>query len=337
MTRTGKASGCRYRYNPLDQLTASERLGLVTQRFYRAKQAVTELSATARRSLVQADNQLLALQQWGGASEGSALLASDGHRSVLHAQGAVGQALSYSPYGYRWRTEAQGDLPGFNGEFPESVSGHYLLGDYRLLNSAIMRFHSPDSLSPFRNGGLNPYAYALGDPINHVDPDGHKPISIIAKMLGLGASAEPKASRAIQKIAATSSGSTAASDDALKFGIRLKREPSGLLEHKPGTARSGSPAATHEGPVVSSRPPDWGNQHPVDTMPDEVPRNPLRFVPARPLPRLSTRDPRLRGNTEAIARLEENAHPPAYNNLDIGGGLPSYKEASEKIASIRRS
>ncbi|WP_239644025.1 hypothetical protein [Pseudomonas avellanae] len=42
-----------------------------------------------------------------------------------------------------------------------------------------MRFHSPDSLSPFGEDGLNAYAYAYayaygeGDSVNGVDPTGH--------------------------------------------------------------------------------------------------------------------------------------------------------------------
>ncbi|WP_238591846.1 RHS repeat-associated core domain-containing protein [Pseudomonas abietaniphila] len=44
---------------------------------------------------------------------------------------------------------------------------------YRAFNPVLMRFNSPDSLSPFGEGGLNPYAYCLGDPVNRLDPSGH--------------------------------------------------------------------------------------------------------------------------------------------------------------------
>jgi len=62
----------------------------------------------------------------------------------------------------------------FNGQRKEYASGHYLLGNgYRAFNPVLMRFHSPDSLSPMGAGGLNCYAYCAGDPINNVDPTGH--------------------------------------------------------------------------------------------------------------------------------------------------------------------
>ncbi|MCX4409771.1 MULTISPECIES: RHS repeat-associated core domain-containing protein [unclassified Streptomyces] len=65
-------------------------------------------------------------------------------------------------------------LLGFGGEWPDPVTGHYLLGNgYRSFNPVLMRFNSPDSSSPFGEGGFNSYAYCLGDPVNRVDPTGH--------------------------------------------------------------------------------------------------------------------------------------------------------------------
>jgi RHS repeat-associated protein len=52
--------------------------------------------------------------------------------------------------------------------------GWYLLGyGYRAYNPSVCRFHSPDSLSPFGDGGLNAYAYCGDDPVNRHDPSGH--------------------------------------------------------------------------------------------------------------------------------------------------------------------
>lgn len=45
----------------------------------------------------------------------------------------------------------------------------------------LMRFNCPDSWSPF--GGVNPYAYCAGDPVNHADPTGHHSV---ADWLGIG-------------------------------------------------------------------------------------------------------------------------------------------------------
>ncbi|VEA66451.1 RHS repeat-associated core domain [Serratia plymuthica] len=65
-------------------------------------------------------------------------------------------------------------VTGFTGEYRDPVSGHYHLGNgYRVYNPVLMRFMSPDSLSPFGPGGINPYVYCAGDPINNTDPSGH--------------------------------------------------------------------------------------------------------------------------------------------------------------------
>ena len=60
----------------------------------------------------------------------------------------------------------------FNGQALEPW-GCYLPGNgYRAYNPALLRFHSPDRWSPFERGGLNPYAYCSGEPVNAVDPTG---------------------------------------------------------------------------------------------------------------------------------------------------------------------
>ncbi|MFM5870711.1 RHS repeat-associated core domain-containing protein [Aeromonas veronii] len=75
---------------------------------------------------------------------------------------------------------------GFNGERRDPVTGLYHLGKgERAYNPALMRFHAADSLSPFGDGGLNPYAYTLGNPINLLDPSGHMSVSA-GVGLGLG-------------------------------------------------------------------------------------------------------------------------------------------------------
>ena len=49
-----------------------------------------------------------------------------------------------------------------------------MLGNgYRAFNPVLMRFNSPDSWSPFGEGGLNAYVYCIGDPVNRDDPTGH--------------------------------------------------------------------------------------------------------------------------------------------------------------------
>ncbi|MFA1026632.1 MULTISPECIES: RHS repeat-associated core domain-containing protein [Pseudomonas syringae group] len=50
---------------------------------------------------------------------------------------------------------------------------------YRAYNPVLMRFNSPDSLSPFGKGGLNAYAYCAGDPVNRSDPDGREFIDVL--------------------------------------------------------------------------------------------------------------------------------------------------------------
>jgi RHS repeat-associated protein len=92
------------------------------------------------------------------------------------SQGAA-QDFTWSPYGNCPARSAQAALlPGFNGERQDPLTGVTHLGNgYRAYNPTLMRFTCPDSHSPFGNGGVNPYAYCSGDPINQTDPSGHGP------------------------------------------------------------------------------------------------------------------------------------------------------------------
>ena len=171
---------CHYHYDPLDRLI-SHALSDVPerQRFYCKSRLATEIQGAMRFSIVQHGDQLLAQQRSEGDAPDTTLLATDQQRSVLQTVKAnhPPQPIAYSPYGHLPSESGLLSLLGFNGERPDPVTGHYLLGNgYRAFNPALMRFNSPDKLSPFGKGGLNPYVYCLGDPVNLIDPNGTAPI-----------------------------------------------------------------------------------------------------------------------------------------------------------------
>jgi RHS repeat-associated protein len=123
------------------------------------------------------------------------LLATDQQRSVLSALDAGRSgSVAYAPYGHRPQEANLLSKFGFNGELPDPLTGHYHLGNgYRQFNPVLMRFNSPDSWSPFGEGGLNAYGYCGGDPRNRTDPTGHMYGSKLApKNLGMGISNQSK-------------------------------------------------------------------------------------------------------------------------------------------------
>ena len=161
-----------YRYDASDRVHALELAGQKPcRRFYREENLCSELTPEGSRSIMREGQQLLALSQ----NEETTLFRTDGCGNVLQALSGSGNAHhAYSPYGQRPVTDGVGSLFGFGGEPQDPVTGCYLLGNgYRAYDPVLMRFHRPDSWSPFDGGGLNPYAYCLGDPINLRDPTGH--------------------------------------------------------------------------------------------------------------------------------------------------------------------
>lgn len=105
------------------------------------------------------------------------LQCADAHGSVIRAETRSGTVvLAYTTYGHDPRALPACPSLQFNGELREWLSGNYLLGNgYRAYSPVLLRFTSPDDLSPFAEGGLNAYAYCAGAPINSVDPSGHMP------------------------------------------------------------------------------------------------------------------------------------------------------------------
>ena len=168
---------CSYRYDPLDRLvesTPSAQSAL--QRFYLKDRLATEIQGVVQCSIMQHDDQLLAQKQRQDSTTAeTSLLATDQQRSVLNVlDPSRSHPLAYTPYGHHPATNGLLSLLGFNGERPDPITGCYLLGmGYRQFSPVLMRFISPDSWSPFGKGGLNVYAYCLGDPVNRRDPNGH--------------------------------------------------------------------------------------------------------------------------------------------------------------------
>ncbi|MBK5550578.1 hypothetical protein JFU49_09890, partial [Pseudomonas sp. TH03] len=82
--------------------------------------------------------------------------------------------FSYTPFGYRPDDWSTPNWLGFNGEPMDRTDGTYHLGNgYRAYNPRYQSFQTPDSLSPFDEGGINNYSYCSNDPINFKDPSGH--------------------------------------------------------------------------------------------------------------------------------------------------------------------
>ncbi|MBV1813993.1 RHS repeat-associated core domain-containing protein [Pseudomonas viridiflava] len=178
---------CLYRYDPLDRLATRTPLAeAISKVFYKADVLVTETQGGVQRSFVHHDRRPLAQQTLVGTSVDTLLTAADQQHSVLSALSAAQQqAIAYSPHGHR---APLNHLPGFNGEQPDPVTGHYLLGNgYRAYNPVLMRFNRPDKLSPFGKGGLNAYAYCAGDPVNRNDPSGHELIDTLISVFYIAA------------------------------------------------------------------------------------------------------------------------------------------------------
>ncbi|WP_082056637.1 RHS repeat domain-containing protein [Pseudomonas sp. 10-1B] len=164
----------QYGYDGHDQLLYSGTDARKVQRRYLAHSLDGILEDGLLTEYLHAGGQPRAQQQAGTAT----LLLTDHAGSVNTEHDADGTRYAhYAPYGEQQPEDAEQpmrSLLAFNGEAREHALGWYLLGSgYRAYNPGLMRFHSPDSLPP-EEAGINPYVYALGNPVYWHDPTGHR-------------------------------------------------------------------------------------------------------------------------------------------------------------------
>ncbi|GLO57264.1 sugar-binding protein [Pseudomonas putida] len=158
--------------------------------------------------------QPLGQQQSGVGAQPPVLLhTSASHSVVAESQAGSLGAIRYSAYGERHTDGPAHSALGYNGEALDPDSGWYLLGNgYRAYNPALMRFNSPDALSPFGEGGLNYYGYCQGNPVTFRDPTGHYSIGNTGQTRSLEDLARNQSSRGFRPDAMfwTSTGISAA-------------------------------------------------------------------------------------------------------------------------------
>lgn len=143
--------------------------------FYQGDKLITMKQGSKTRTVLHGAHQPLAELQGIAQMETSTLLQTDAHGSVLgeYSRERVDTRV-YSAYGHEPTHIATHALHGFNAEMKDFLTGNYLLGSgYRVYGPTTFRFNSPDSWSPFSNGGINSYAYCASDPVNRKDPTGH--------------------------------------------------------------------------------------------------------------------------------------------------------------------
>lgn len=153
-----------------------------TLHFYQGNQLQAHVQGTQKSTVFHTS--ILKLAEYSDKQDGKvSLLASDKNDTVLHVNGEQ-HPRAYTVYGHLSNLTSLPTLLGFNGEQWHVPLENYLLGNgYRSYNPRLMRFYSPDSFSPFGEGGHNAYAYCAGDPVNFVDPSGHSPNLAVERWL----------------------------------------------------------------------------------------------------------------------------------------------------------
>lgn len=172
-----------WRYDGLNRL-AEQQTDETSGLFYQGNVLVSELAYQSGRFTrrITHSQTCFAVQS----DQGLTLTGGDQNGSLLWSRMVGKTDGEMSAWSVSGEGRVAGLLPGFNGQRQDPVSGLYHLGNgYRDYIPELMCFTAPDNLSPFGGGGINPYAYCAGDPVNFTDPSGHmRWSSILGIVLG---------------------------------------------------------------------------------------------------------------------------------------------------------
>ena len=179
-----------YSYDPLDRINSQTQHSMSgrIQRFYCDDLLATITQGAEGFSFFRKMEMLLGFQERTVKGGVTSLLCVDQQNTVIIGwSGLEVRGRVYTAYGYDCSECESSFSAGYIGECKEPLLGIYLLGNgYRAYNSVLMRFSSPDSLSPFYEGGMNSYAYCKNNPINYQDNSGHTPWGTLARALTQG-------------------------------------------------------------------------------------------------------------------------------------------------------
>nr|WP_314492374.1 RHS repeat-associated core domain-containing protein [uncultured Pseudomonas sp.] len=143
--------------------------------FYKGEHPVSLMGNGIDIRYVVVDRNTLCVKESGH----HALYACDSQHSPVSIRSTQSTTtLKFQPFGH----DTGLCTKGFKGERRDVLLQSYHLGNgYRVYCPSLARFLQTDRFSPFLEGGVNAYAFAGNDPVNHWDPTGRftQPIDLI--------------------------------------------------------------------------------------------------------------------------------------------------------------
>jgi RHS repeat-associated protein len=181
---TRESRACTYGYTARGHLTDRLLDSTLSRCFFSGESLTHETTGDSSLQFFSGTQGVFAIGKVADGVRHTTLTGVDAQGSVrLEADAAV-RIRQYNAYGVE-PENAESTLIGFAGQRLEPLTGWQILGDYRPYDPVLMCFLSPDSESPFGRGGLNPYVYCAGDPVNRIDPDGHSWVNYALAGVGL--------------------------------------------------------------------------------------------------------------------------------------------------------